>query len=126
MTLGDLVESYRRKLGLRTWKDQEKWARDLVRARGMTSTGRRSGRTTQKMLTAIAIAVLDGSTVILIQSKTKMTRDHCSWVAKDLMNRLRIDGIRVANWTARRVMTKHVTYIDHHDLEAGPRGAANP
>lgn len=121
MTAEQLAESYRVKLGLRTWEEQAAWSAEMARKLRENMAhpvlgldGRRSGRTTRAVLFAIATAELAGASLILIRFNRKSTQEHGMWVTRDLLNRLNID-ISVARWTQHRELANHVTYIDHDE-----------
>lgn len=79
------VERFRVRLELLPWGDQAKWAANLVERHGLIPNGRRSGRTTRGLLTAIARAHLDGASTIAINASPSANMDECVRIAKNLI-----------------------------------------
>lgn len=111
-----LAEEYRKKLGLRTWEEQAAWAekkreeqRDkMSEAAYEAYKGRQTGRTTRRLLHAIARCAIVGSDTLIVEGYSDTQERAIVSVAERLISQL---GLKLTVVRYRLSRTSH--YVDH-------------
>lgn len=107
-----IAESYRVKLGMRTWDEQSAYAI----SRGAFG-GRRSGRTARGLLRALALCQIEGARTLTVEASPAANRDYCIRMARDMIDRLGMGLVtvlpdRMGVGLGRGLC---VSYVDHHN-----------
>lgn len=108
-----VVERYRIQLGLKPWAWWANHVAEVARRNGMTSDGRRSGRTTIGILRSIAEAQRVGARIIAVIAEPRANREYCMAQARALSLGLEISHIHIVAGEIGSI--RHdVSYVDHH------------
>lgn len=121
-----LAESYRRRLGLRTWWAQRDRAEREANYHG-AYVARRSGRTTRALLATLAHCALTHRRHLLICGGGSQSTSHCLAEARRFVERLDLDvdprphDIRRDPLRDLRDPPQCATYVDHYLAEQAER-----
>jgi hypothetical protein len=118
LTVKQLAEQFRVRLGLRTWEDQVEWAEakrqglknELSAEAFEAMRGRQSGRTTKGLLHVIAYARKHSGGRLVVEGNSDLRERVLVEVAKNLVAKL---GLELEVRGYRTSKTAH--YRDHED-----------